>query len=186
MSIAAVVLAAGASTRLGRPKQTLQIHHEPLVGRAVRVALEAGFAPVIVVLRDNDLIDNVRRQGALALLNRKSYEGMASSIHCGVSAAQRLNASGVVVMTCDQPGVTADHLHALTADPTAITGSGYAGRIGVPAYFPAASFDSLLALEGDTGARELLRGAKSILNEALDLDIDTEEDFRRAQALFEV
>lgn len=185
MSIAAVVLAAGDSTRLGRSKQTLQINQESLVERAVRVASEAGFSPVIVVLRDNELIDTVKKQGAIALLNRKSYEGMASSIHCGVAAAQSLKASGVVVMTCDQPGVSADHLRALVADDAAITGSGYAGRTGVPAYFPAAFFDTLLALQGDTGARELLRGAKSIENETLNLDIDTEEDFRKAQALFE-
>jgi molybdenum cofactor cytidylyltransferase len=184
VSIAAVVLAAGESTRLGRPKQTLQINHESLVERAVRVAFDAGFSPVIAVLRDNDLIDAVQKQGAIALLNRKSHEGMASSIRCGVAAAQSLNASGVVVMTCDQPGVTDDHLRALIANDAAVTGSAYAGRVGVPAYFPAASFDALLTLEGDTGARKLLRGAKSISNEALNLDIDTEEDFRKAQVLF--
>ena len=180
-----VVLAAGDSTRLGRPKQTLQINQESLVERAVRVACEAGFSPVIAVLRDNDLIDTVQKQGAIALLNRKSYEGMASSIHCGVRAAQSLKASGVVVMTCDQPGVSADHLRALVVDDAGTTGSGYAGRVGVPAYFPAAFFDALFALQGDTGARELLHGARSVPNEALTLDIDTEEDFRRAQALFE-
>ncbi|HEY5328523.1 MAG TPA: nucleotidyltransferase family protein [Acidobacteriaceae bacterium] len=185
MSIAAIILAAGESTRLGRPKQTLQINQESLLERAVRLASEAGFSPVIAVLRDNDLIDAVQKQGAIALLNRKSYEGMASSIRCGVEAARSFKASGVVVMTCDQPGVTADHLRALTADDAAITGSAYAGRVGVPAYFPAASFDALLALQGNTGARELLRGARSISNEALNLDIDTEQDFRKAQALFE-
>jgi len=185
MSIAAVVLAAGASTRLGRPKQTLQINQESLVERAIRIAHDAGFSPVIAILRDNDLIETVQKQGAIALLNRKSYEGMASSIRCGVAAALQLKASGVVVMTCDQPGLTADHLRSLTADEAVITASRYAGRTGVPAYFPAASFEALLALQGDKGARELLRGARSILNEALDLDIDTEEDFRKAQALFE-
>lgn len=185
MSIAAVVLAAGASTRLGRPKQSLQINRESLVERAVRVAFEAGLSPVIAILRDNELIEMVQKQGALALLNRRSYEGMASSIRCGVGAAQRLDASGIVVMTCDQPGVTADHLRALTLDAVGVTGSGYAGRTGVPAYFPASSFDDLLALQGDTGARELLRGATSIQNEALNLDIDTEEDFHKAQTLFE-
>lgn len=185
MSIAAVILAAGASTRLGRPKQTLQINHESLVARAVRVACDAGFSPVIAILRDNELIDIVRKHGAITLLNRESYEGMASSIRCGVAAVKRLKTSGVVVMTCDQPGVTADHLRALTAENAAITGSAYAGRVGVPAYFPATSFDALLALDGDAGARELLRGARSIPNEALNLDIDTEEDFREAQALFE-
>jgi CTP:molybdopterin cytidylyltransferase MocA len=185
VSVAAVVLAAGESTRLGRPKQTLQINHESLMERAVRVAFEAGLSPVIAVLRDNDLIATVQNHGAIALLNRKSYEGMASSIRCGVAAAQSLKVSGVVVMTCDQPGVSADHLRALTVDDAAIIGSGYAGRIGVPAYFPAVFFNALLALQGDTGARDLLRGARFISDEALNLDIDTEEDFRKAQALFE-
>lgn len=185
MSIAAVVLAAGSSTRLGRPKQTLQINQESLVERAIRVAHDAGFSPVIAILRDNDLIETVQKQGAVALLNRTSYEGMASSIRCGVTAAQSIKASGVVVMTCDQPGLSADHLRALTADEAVVTASAYAGRVGVPAYFPAGSFNALLALEGDTGARDLLHGTKSISNEVLSLDIDTEEDFRKAQALFE-
>jgi CTP:molybdopterin cytidylyltransferase MocA len=57
--------------------------------------------------------------------------------------------------------------------------------VGVPAYFPAENFDALLALEGDIGARELLRGARSIPQRELSIDIDTEEDFRAAQILFE-
>jgi molybdenum cofactor cytidylyltransferase len=55
----------------------------------------------------------------------------------------------------------------------------------VPAYFPAADFELLLRLEGDAGARELLQGARSIPQKDLIVDIDTEEDFRAAQILFE-
>ena len=60
-------------------------------------------------------------------------------------------------------------------------GSAYAGRIGIPAYFPRQDFAALLELTGDKGARELLRASSSISNEELALDIDTEEDVRQAR-----
>ncbi|MEO7028466.1 MAG: nucleotidyltransferase family protein [Acidobacteriaceae bacterium] len=186
MSVAAVVLAAGASTRLGRAKQTLQLGGESLVERAVRVAQEAGCAPVIVVVNpEGNFGHRLQQRGCIVVVNENSTEGMASSIRRGIVVARRLKAQGAVVMTCDQPGVLPEHLRALAADAAVMTGSAYAGRVGVPAYFPAAAFDALLALQGDTGARGLLRGAKSIPQEELGLDVDTEEDFRKAQALFE-
>ena len=70
-------------------------------------------------------------------------------------------------------------------DPERITGSAYAGKIGIPAYFPATSFPDLLVLRGDTGARELLRRAASVADEGLALDIDTQEDFDRARKRLE-
>ena len=99
---------------------------------------------------------------------------MASSIRCGVDVARA--SDGVVLMTCDQPALTADHLRALCAELQSPCGSAYAGKVGIPAYFPASAFDSLLQLEGDTGARDLLRNARSVLSENLSFDIDTEED----------
>jgi molybdenum cofactor cytidylyltransferase len=187
LSVAAVVLAAGASTRLGRPKQTLEIGGELLVERAIRVAKEAGCAPMIVVVNSqSELRGRLEELGCRIVVNENAVQGMAWSIRWGIRFAQALNASGAIIMTCDQPGLTAEHLRALSADADAITGSEYAGRVGVPAYFPRFAFDALQALEGDAGARELLRGAKSIPQEALALDIDTEEDFRRAKALFDL
>jgi CTP:molybdopterin cytidylyltransferase MocA len=53
--------------------------------------------------------------------------------------------------------------------------------VGIPAYFPAADFGELLRLEGDTGARELLRSAAAVVCEGLALDVDTEEDLERAR-----
>lgn len=186
MSIAAVVLAAGASSRLGRSKQALQLTGESLVERAVRVAQEADCEPVIVVVNpEGDFGHSLQQRGCVVVVNESASEGIAASIRRGIRVARMLKAQGAVVMTCDQPGVTPQHLRALAANAAVITGSAYAGRVGVPAYFPAAAFDALLALKGDTGARELLREAKSISQEGLGLDIDTEEDFRKAQALFE-
>jgi molybdenum cofactor cytidylyltransferase len=186
VSIAAVVLAAGASTRLGRPKQTLEINGELLVERTSRVAQEAGCAPVIVVINpEGDFGYSLQQRGCVVVINESAAEGIASSIRRGIKVARMLKAQGAIVMTCDQPGVSAGHLRALSADAAEIVGSAYAGRVGVPAYFPAAAFDALMNLTGDTGARDLLREAKSIPQEDLALDIDTDEDFRKAQAIFE-
>jgi molybdenum cofactor cytidylyltransferase len=186
VSIAAIVLAAGASKRLGRPKQTLKIDGEPLVERAVRIAQEAGCAPIIVVINPKgDFGYSLQQRGCVVAVNESSSEGIASSIRRGTNVARMLKSRGTIVMTCDQPALRAEHLRSLAADESVMVGSEYAGRVGVPAYFPAEIFDALLALQGDTGAREVLRGAKSIVQEELALDIDTEEDFRAAQKLFE-
>jgi CTP:molybdopterin cytidylyltransferase MocA len=181
---AAVVLAAGASSRLGEPKQLVMLGGETLLERAVRVAGEAGLSPVIVIVRDVALIETLQALGAQVLLNRKFYEGMSTSIHAGVRWAGGMKADGVVLMTCDQPTVTAEHLRELCAKPELIAGSGYAGKIGVPAYFPSSRFGELMKLCGDAGARELLSGARAVNCEALGLDIDTEDDLKRARELF--
>jgi CTP:molybdopterin cytidylyltransferase MocA len=184
--VAAVILAAGASRRLGRPKQSLLLDGETLVERALRTAQEAGLSPVIVVIRmEGDLGQLLQERGARIVRNDRPEEGMASSIRLGVNVAQTLKANGVVLMTCDQVMQRADHLGALCEHPVRITGSAYAGKIGIPAYFPAASFPELLALRGETGARELLVGAASIADESLALDIDTQEGFEYAQKLMD-
>jgi CTP:molybdopterin cytidylyltransferase MocA len=173
VKIAAVVLAAGASTRLGRPKQIVVIDGETLVERAVRTASAAGLSPVILVVADKAR----EVAGAQSILNPDANEGIASSIRCGVNAAA--GCDGVVLMTCDQPALTADHLRALCGAGDAAMGSAYAGKVGIPAYFPASMFGELMQLEGDTGARGLLSRARSISAEELSFDIDTEEDIAR-------
>jgi len=180
--IGGVVLAAGLSTRLGRPKQLEMLGGETLVERTVRVASEAGLAPVIAVILDGELIPRLQSLGAIPLFNRRSFDGLATSIHVGVRAAMPHDLDGLVLMTCDQVALTADHLRALCHVTEQTTGSLYAGRVGVPAYFPRASFDALLKLEGDKGARELLRGVRSFPCEDLALDVDTEADLERAKA----
>ena len=180
---AAIILAAGLSTRLGRPKQTLVLHGEMLIERAVRIATEAACSPVIAVIIDSLLVDRLLELGAMPLINRNTWQGISSSIQTGLQGAIAAKAEGAVILTCDQPTLTADHLSALAAQPAIITGSGYAGKIGIPAYFPASAFKALLQLQGDTGARDLLREARVVPNESLALDIDTEADLLRAQTL---
>jgi len=182
VSIAAVILAAGFSRRLGRPKQTVVLHGETLVERSVRIAQQAGFPLVIAVVNpEGDFGHSLQQLGCVVSINREAAEGMAASIRSGVATAQALRADGVLLMTCDQIALTPEHLRALCSEPEGIAGSGYAGKVGVPAYFPASSFSNLLKLRGDVGARNLLRDARVIPAEDLSLDIDTEADVASAQ-----
>lgn len=180
---AAIVLAAGASTRMGEPKQLVRLGEETLLERAVRVAREAGCSPVVVVL--GAAADRVKSRCALedavVLVNEKWSEGMGASIRCGVAAVG--DVGGCVVMTCDQPAVTVGHLQKLM-EGVEIAASGYAGRRGVPAYFPASVFAALRDLRGDAGARELLTTARVAELLHGELDVDTEEDLARARELF--
>jgi CTP:molybdopterin cytidylyltransferase MocA len=154
---------------------------ETLLARAVRVAVEAGLKPVIVVVRDAAVADGL--SGCEVVVNALADEGMASSIRCGLERAMSLGVDGIVVMSCDQVALRAQHLRALCAEVDRVTGSGYAGKVGIPAYFPAEKFSDLMELRGDVGARGVLAGAVAVVDEGLALDVDTEADVERALAM---
>ena len=176
---AAVVLAAGSSTRLGTPKQKLMFNGEMLVQRAARIAREAGFSPVFVVVPE--VCDfGPQLSDAKLVANANAAEGIASSIRAGVAAAVSAHADGVILLTCDQIHLRAAHLRALVSDH--VTGSAYAGRIGIPAYFPATALPLLSTLSGDFGARDMLKHAAYIRDEDLAVDIDTPQDWHNVLA----
>lgn len=181
---AALLLAAGASTRLGRPKQLLVLNGETLLDRAIRTALEAGCSPVIAVLGAAlpQVVTRTRRHDYIKLIHRDWQQGMASSIVRGIENLPSIapHACGVILMTCDQPAVTPEHLRALAASGET-TASFYAGAPGVPAYFPAAAFPQLLQLTGDSGARTLLQHVPTVALPGGELDVDTEADHQAAK-----
>jgi molybdenum cofactor cytidylyltransferase len=183
--IPAVVLAAGASKRLGEPKQLVTIAGETLLERAVRTAREAGCSPVVVVLGAGhvEILGYTRLGDAVQVINAEWAEGMASSIRLGMRTVVADGADGVVLMACDQPAVTALHLRALMASGE-VMASAYAERRGVPAYFPASAFAALMELQGDVGARELLRDAGAIDLPDGEVDVDTAIDVDVAERLF--
>lgn len=187
MSVAAIVLAAGASRRLGSPKQLQTLNGEALLQRAVRVAAEVECSPVIVVLGAD--AEKIRAacplSDAVVVVNGGWEEGMASSLCLGVETSRVLakDAEGIVVMTCDQPAVTAAHLRKLMGTDS-IVASRYAGRNGVPAFFPARDFDVLMKLQGDAGARELVAFAEAVDLDGGEVDIDTVADLEQAQKRF--
>ena len=184
-NVAGVILAAGASRRLGEPKQLVRLGGETLLEHAVGVTVEAGCSPVIVVLGAS--FEAILAQSALTsaqtVLNLEWEEGMASSIRAGIRALPG-GTSAALLLTCDQPAVTAGHLRRLAAeDPGEPVASAYAGRHGVPAYFPATAFAELLQLAGDQGARRLLAAARALDLPGGEMDVDTPESLRSARAM---
>lgn len=161
--VAALVLAAGASTRFGpgRTKLVLRAGGEPLVRRAARAAAEAGLAPVVVVVGH----DAPRVRAALDGAPCEVVEfpgfaaGMGSSLAAGVRALPA-GLEGVVVMLADMPRVGADGLRALLAARraagAAAVGTRYGEVTAPPSYFAAALFPRLAALTGDAGPRAVL------------------------------
>lgn len=186
MLIPAIILAAGASRRLGRPKQLVPVGEETLLGRTVRVARESGAEPVFAVLgaHSDEIRAGVDLDGVQLIVNADWEQGIASSIGSAVRALQEAEFEAAMLLVCDQPRLTADHLRMLMDEARARTGivaSSYAGVAGIPAVFPASEFPRLLALRGDVGARSLLRGSGCVLVafEGGDVDVDTAADLER-------
>lgn len=187
MKTAGLVLAAGSSSRLGEPKQLVKIGDKTLLERAVSVALDAGCAPMVVVLGSSAarISAECDLSRAWVVVNAGWAEGMGSSIRAGMELVAGFNdVSGALVMTCDMPAVTASHLRSLMEDGAELMASQYAGRRGVPAYFPRASFGQLMELRGDAGARELLQGSRAVELEGGELDIDTPDGVELARERF--
>ena len=188
-SIAAVVLAAGRSARLGRPKQLVPIDGEPLVRRAARAALEAGCRPSVVVLgAEQEAVGAaVADLPVVPVSNPRWATGVGSSIACGVRAAAADGPAGCIVLPCDQPRLSAGVLAALIerfrrGEAQAVA-CAYGGTVGAPVLFAPALFDRLSALTGDSGAKRVLRGCtplKVVEFPGGELDIDTDADLRRA------
>ena len=182
MSAAAIILAAGSSTRLGYPKQSVRLGAETLLERTVRTARLAQLGPIFVIVSQSNQL-SVKGDVNL-LVNEAAAEGMASSIRTGVAAASLTGTAGAIILACDQPAVTAAHLRELARGGQQIVASSYTGRNGIPAYFPRSAFSDLLKLSGDVGAREMLRHARTVELKQGELDIDTAEDLKRARELY--
>jgi molybdenum cofactor cytidylyltransferase len=186
MKIAAIVLAAGGSRRLGRAKQLVEYEHETLLARAVRLVREAGvsFAVVVLGAEYEAIAAAVDLSGVCVVRNEGWPQGIASSIHAGLRAVEERtpDVDGVLILTCDQPRLTAEHLQALmgTFGAGKIVASAYGGGLGVPAIFPRGIFAELYVLSGDKGARALLkrpeRAVARVDFPGGEVDVDTPED----------
>lgn len=201
-NVSAVVLAAGASSRLGQPKQLLMFRGETLVSRAARAAAEAGCAPVFVIvgetrelikqsldIRDSRISHSSNAKGmarAIVVENGEWRRGIGTSIRRGVEQVP-VDAEAVVLLACDQPFVDASIVRQLIAawEETGkpIVASSYANTLGVPALFDRSCFEALLTLPDDEGAKALIASRPADVSAiAFDqgaADIDTPEDFER-------
>jgi len=183
-----ILLAAGASRRMGRPKQLLPVAGQPLLRQVAERLLVAPVAPVVVVLGANaDAIAPCLDGLALTtVVNERWDDGMGSSLGAGLQALLRRTppVDAVIVALADQPQSSAEHLAALlqarTETGRSIVATTSAGVPQPPALFTAEWFPRLLALKGDAGARRLLQenaGRMATVARAAIADLDTPADY---------
>ncbi|GAA5126361.1 nucleotidyltransferase family protein [Luteolibacter yonseiensis] len=160
-----VIIAAGESRRLGQPKQLVLWKSIPLIRHVARVALEASLGPVTVVLGAVDEECRSALQGlpVRVVRNPDWASGMGGSIAMGVTSLMESKLSDIIVMLCDQPLISADHLRNLEEESRrtgyGIVATRSAGVNGPPVLFPSSFFVQLRTLRGNQGARSLLHAA---------------------------
>jgi molybdenum cofactor cytidylyltransferase len=183
-----VVLAAGASRRLPGPKQLLKYHGTTLLRRAAETAVAAACGPVVVVLgaAAEKLRPELVGLDVRIVENRRAAEGLSTSIRAGLDAlGEGASVDAALFMTCDQPLLTAEVLKriaaAFAAGRSPAVACEYAGTIGVPALLDRSLFAELQALDGDQGAKRVLRRhTKEVVRvpfEAGSVDVDSPEDW---------
>lgn len=185
--VAAAVLAAGASRRLGRPKQLERIGGRSLVRLALDAACASAADPVLLVVgaQADAVAGEAAGTRARVTFNPAWEEGVASSIRAAVSAAEAERAAALLLVLCDQPAVDASLLERLIArhrEGAARVACAYAGTLGPPALFGSTHFPSLAALRGDRGAKSLLAGAATVDFPGGAIDLDTPADLERFRA----
>jgi molybdenum cofactor cytidylyltransferase len=160
--LSGLVLAAGASRRLGQCKQIVMVDGVPLVRRTVLLIADVCGAPVTVVTGANADRVTACLEGIEVVLvhNPAWHEGLSGSLALGLTALGP-GCGAALVAPCDLPGLSAMDLERLAAawrrTPERPAAACYGGVVGVPAILPEVVFSELLAVTGDRGARDLLR-----------------------------
>jgi molybdenum cofactor cytidylyltransferase len=194
VTAAGIVLAAGASSRMGTPKQLLPVDGHPLLELVVAAACESSLDDVVVVLGANaDTIRQAVHLGrARPVVNDRYAEGMSTSLQRGIAALGDAVDRAVVILG-DQPDVSASLIDALldaqSSSGLPASALSFAGLLHPPVVLARSMWPDLLALEGDVGLRKLIR-ARPDLVAAIPattphdhpVDIDTPEDFARLSA----
>jgi molybdenum cofactor cytidylyltransferase len=189
LDTAAIVLAAGSSSRMGRAKQMLELDGLPLVRRAAAAAIAVGCSPVVVVLgaRAWQIAPALEGVGVVIAVNPDWHRGIGSSIATGIERVERSDAGAALITLADQPLVGPATLERLLAARRVaqkpIAAARYAGTTGVPACFTRALFPLLRTLDGGHGCKALLRAHPhdAVLVDCPEaaLDLDTPEDYAR-------
>jgi len=157
-----VILAAGAATRFGSPKQLALLHDRPLLQRAIDSSLLLPSCRVSVVLGAHEKLikDKIDFKSATVIHNAQWTEGMASSIRTAVKTLSD-DSNAILFVAADQVLLNAASLSQILNTwrqfPTSIVSAYYQGSAGIPALFPYSFFSALLSLEGDAGAKRLIK-----------------------------
>ncbi len=189
--VGAIVLAAGASARMGQPKQLLRVQGKTLLRRAAETAAEVGCEPIVVVLREMsaELLAELRGLAVHPIENPEADKGIGTSIRAGVGSLLKIspNLQSLVILLCDQPRVNADTLHRLIdshrANGKPVSACAFTGTIGPPVLVESSLLSKLQSLRDDQGAKALWLAQPEIIHrfacEEAAIDVDTPEDYQR-------
>jgi molybdenum cofactor cytidylyltransferase len=189
--VAAVVLAAGGSTRYGSPKQLLPWRGGTLLGHVVDAALASQAERVVVVLGNQ--ADACRAalgdRPVQVVVNPDWAQGQSTSVRAGLAALPD-SVSAALFPLVDQPGISPAVIDALIerhrATLAPVVWPAYEGRRGNPVLFDRAAFPELMRLAGDTGGRAVLEAYAEraervpVSDPGVVFDIDTPDDYARA------
>ena len=190
-----VILAAGNSSRLGKPKQLLFHQNKTLLRHTADEAIDAMLGPVAVVLGHNaeTIASSIAERPLQIIFNPQWQEGLASSISTGLSNILSLHPSiqSVILAVCDQPFLTTSVFQQLLTEHLqtgkGIIASSYADTVGTPALFHRRYFQNLLQLKGADGAKKVMQAYKDFMTTIPfskgSVDIDTAEDYERFKSL---
>ncbi|MCA8932415.1 MAG: molybdopterin-binding/glycosyltransferase family 2 protein [Rhodospirillaceae bacterium] len=193
--IAALVLAAGQSRRMGAANKLLaEVDGLPLAAHAMQAARDSGADPVVVVTgHEADRVAELAAQWGLAAVHNPDHAGgLSTSLRAGLAALPR-EVDAVLVCLGDMPGITAAHLKRLVAayapeEGRAIVVPTVAGKRGNPVLWDRRFFPEMAGLAGDVGARHLIGQYEDLVVEvafadtAPALDIDTPDELAAARA----
>ena len=190
MKTGIILLAAGSSSRLGRPKQLINYQGKTLIQNSIETAQQSAADELVVVLGCNsELIQTgIESKEVPVLVHAHWEEGMSSSMQVGLRhLIEKEEVEQVILMLCDQPYVTQELLDQLIYvkkdSGKGIVACSYAGTVGVPALFDQFYFPELLALKGAEGAKKVILNHQSdtiLVDFPLGaVDLDTEEDVRK-------
>jgi molybdenum cofactor cytidylyltransferase len=189
-NIGIIILAAGASTRMGTPKQLLPIQDQTLLTKSLHAAIGSSAKNLLVVLGANEdsLREAIKSYPVIIVNNTTWKNGIGNSIKVGLKSLMNSRSilDGVVITVCDQPLLTSQHLTKLIErckqTEGKIIASRYASTIGTPVCFPEKYFQHLFALEDHEGAKKIIQ---RFPNEVLaidfpggEIDLDTMEDYK--------
>lgn len=191
MKIGAIILAAGASTRMGTSKQMLEVKGEYLLTRTIKTVESASIDDIVVVLGARDALHRtiINNQRVNVITNESWNTGMGSSIKRGLLSLMSEDADldAVIIFVCDQPVLTREIIAGIISTfKTArkpIVASGYSDSAGVPALFARSYFDKLNQLPDDQGAKKII--VQHIGDLVIvpfpggEIDLDTMEDYEK-------
>ncbi len=188
--IGVILLAAGASVRLGKAKQLLEFRNQTLLRRSAETAQQISARVVVTLGAQSEITRREIEDLPVSIAENKDWEaGMSSSVKIGLEKLLETNEKldGVIIMVCDQPFISGELLKKIVAEyektNAPIVACEYENILGVPALFAAKLFPELLALESEHGAKYLIKKHRS---ETVSVsfpegafDIDTLADYER-------